>query len=50
MHAMEPFACHDCSMALEPGLELWRAPEDGSPDDDGEPYCAGCAHPLGIAA
>jgi hypothetical protein len=45
------FACHDCGAPLEPGEELWRAAEDGTPDEaDGEPYCPGCARPLGIAA
>jgi hypothetical protein len=47
---MSTFACHECGEALDAGEELWRAPEDGSPDDDGEPYCAACASPLGIAA
>jgi hypothetical protein len=50
MRAMESFACHDCGVPLEPDEELWRAPEDGSPDDGGEPYCPACATPLGIAA
>jgi len=47
---MSTFACHECGAPLDPGEELWRAPEDGAPDDDGEAYCTACASPLGIAA
>ena len=44
-------ACHDCGAQIPDGLELWRAPHDGHPDEDsGEPYCPECAAPLGIAA
>jgi hypothetical protein len=44
-------SCHDCGAQIPDGLELWRAPEDGHPDEDsGEPYCPECAAPLGIAA
>ena len=35
---MSTFACHDCGAPLDPGEEIWLAPEDGAPDDDGEPY------------
>jgi hypothetical protein len=48
---MTTILCHDCRAPLPEGLELWRAPDDGRPDEDsGEPYCPECAAPLGIAA
>jgi hypothetical protein len=47
---MSTLACPDCGAPLDAGEELWRAPEDGTPDEDGEPYCPGCACPVGIAA
>jgi hypothetical protein len=43
--------CHDCGAPLPEGGVDWRAPGDGRPDEvEGEPYCAACASPLGIAA
>jgi hypothetical protein len=50
MRTMSTLACHDCGAPLEPGEELWQAPGDPAPDEDGEPYCLGCACPAGIAA
>ena len=48
---MRTLACHDCGAELPEGSEIWLAPETGSPDETGgEPYCADCAIPLGIAA
>jgi hypothetical protein len=48
---MTSFACHECGEPLDAGNESWRAPEDGRPDEaGGEPYCAACASPLGLAA
>jgi hypothetical protein len=38
-------------MPLPEGSEVWLSPETGHPDEvAGEPYCAGCASPIGIAA
>ena len=34
----------------EPGDGALAGARDGAPDEDGEPYCPGCAAPLGIAA
>jgi hypothetical protein len=43
--------CHECGAPLTEGSEGWRAPADGRRDElEGEPYCAECASPLGIAA
>jgi hypothetical protein len=50
MRRMSTFACHECGALLEPGEELWQAPGDPAPDEDGEPYCLACACPAGIAA
>lgn len=51
MAAMTMILCHECRSPLPEGLALWRAPDDGRPDEDsGEPYCPDCAAPLGIAA
>jgi hypothetical protein len=48
---MTEYPCHDCGAALAEGDEVWLAPETGLPDEGaGEPYCAGCASPLPIAA
>jgi hypothetical protein len=48
---MTTHQCHDCGLPLPEGSEIWLSPETGRPDEDaGEPYCAGCASPIGIAA
>ena len=48
---MTEFTCHDCREPIREGAEVWLAPHDLLPDESaGEPYCAGCAAPLGIAA
>lgn len=48
---MTTLSCHECGEALPEDSEIWLAPETGRPDEaGGEPYCAGCASPLGIAA
>lgn len=48
---MSTFRCHECGAPIDAGEEIWQAPHDGLPDEAaGEPYCAGCAAPLGIAA
>jgi hypothetical protein len=48
---MTTLSCHECSVSLQEGSEIWLAPETGHPDETaGEPYCAACASPLGIAA
>jgi hypothetical protein len=47
---MTHITCHDCGEPLAEGAEVWLG-SDGLPDEGaGEPYCAGCATPLGIAA
>lgn len=47
----DAFRCHECGGPLAEGEEAWLRPEDGAPDSDaGEPYCPGCAAPLGLAA
>lgn len=47
---MSEFPCHGCGQAIPDGDEAWLAP-DGSPDEvTGDPWCPGCATPLGIAA
>lgn len=48
---MSAITCHDCGAPLAEGLEVWLAPDTGEPDEHaGEPYCADCAAPMGIAA
>jgi hypothetical protein len=48
---MSQLICHECGGPIPEGLEAWRDPDDGRPDESGgEPYCPGCASPLGIAA
>ena len=47
----DAFRCHECGAPLADGEETWLRPEDDAPDaDGGEPYCPGCAAPLGLAA
>jgi hypothetical protein len=48
---MDTFPCHDCGVDVEEASAIWLAPPDGRPDESaGEPYCAGCARPLPLAA
>jgi hypothetical protein len=48
---MSLLSCHECAQTLTEGGEIWLSPETGRPDEDGgEPYCPGCACPMGIAA
>ena len=47
---MPTFPCHDCGHPIPDGAEIWLD-ADGAPDEAaGEPFCPGCAAPLGIAA
>ncbi|HMN98864.1 MAG TPA: hypothetical protein PKD59_05575 [Miltoncostaeaceae bacterium] len=47
---MPTIPCHDCGHPVPEGAEIWLD-ADGAPDEaGGEPYCPGCAAPLGIAA
>lgn len=48
---MNDLTCHECGEPMAEATEIWLAPETGRPDETaGEPYCAGCASPMGIAA
>lgn len=47
---MMTFTCHDCGEEIPDGSELWVAHDGHLDDADGEPYCPGCAAPLGLAA
>jgi hypothetical protein len=47
---MPTIPCHDCGHPILEGTEIWLD-ADGAPDEgSGEPFCPGCAAPLGIAA
>jgi hypothetical protein len=47
---MPTFRCHECGHPIPEGAEIWLD-ADGAPDEaSGEPFCAGCATPLPIAA
>ena len=47
---MPTIPCHDCGHPIPEGTEIWLD-ADGAPDEaSGEPFCPGCAAPLGIAA
>ena len=48
---MIELTCHECGEPLGEGAEIWLEPGTGLPDEtSGEPYCPGCADPIGIAA
>lgn len=48
---MTELRCHECGAPLAEGDEIWLEPGTGRPDEaSGEPFCPGCAHPIGIAA
>ena len=48
---MTEHRCHECGEPIREGAETWLAPHDMLPDEgSGEPFCPGCAAPLGIAA
>lgn len=47
---MPTFPCHECGHPIPDGAEIWLDADGRVDEATGEPFCPGCATPLGIAA
>jgi hypothetical protein len=50
LRRMPTFPCHECGHPVPEGAEIWLDADGRVDEASGEPFCPGCAAPLGIAA